>query len=407
MVDRLTSPALVVWAVALATIVAADGSLLWRLVRVVVVLGVGVGTVLLRHDHRLGGGVSALVLGWVGVVVGGVIGIRFTFAGAIGARSIAGLVLLGAGLVLVVAAIATITRDLGRGRIVAVPAVVLLTAIVLWTTFPAVLATNVPPIDRGSDTPAAHGLVAEDVRFEAADGTELAGWYVPSTTGAAVVVRHGAGSTADAHLDQVAVLADHGYGVLVTDARGHGDSDGRAMDFGWYGDDDIAGAVSFLADRPDVDPDRVGVVGFSMGGEEAIGAIAADPRIRAVVAEGATVRTDADQAWFADVYGVRGRVQLLLEWVEFSLTDLLTDASRPLSLRDAAEAAAPRPILLVVGGAVADEGHAAAYIRAGAPDAVTVWEVEGAGHTEGYRSDPAGWEATVIGFLDDALAPAR
>src|SRR5690606_18659059 len=115
-------------------------------------------------------------------------------------------------------------------------------------------------------TPAAHGLVAEDVRFDAADGTALAAWYVPSRNGAAVVVRHGAGSTADDQLAQASVLATHGYGVLITDARGHGESDGRAMDFGWYGDDDIAGAVSFLSDRPDVDPGRIGVVGFSMGG---------------------------------------------------------------------------------------------------------------------------------------------
>jgi pimeloyl-ACP methyl ester carboxylesterase len=34
----------------------------------------------------------------------------------------------------------------------------------------------------------------------------------------------------------VIVLAEHGYGVLLFDARGHGLSEGTAMDFGWYGD---------------------------------------------------------------------------------------------------------------------------------------------------------------------------
>ena len=43
-------------------------------------------------------------------------------------------------------------------------------------------------------------------------------------------------------LDQAAVLARHGYGVLLYDARGMGRSGGRAMNFGWYGDRDLAAA---------------------------------------------------------------------------------------------------------------------------------------------------------------------
>ena len=123
---------------------------------------------------------------------------------------------------------------------------------------------------------------------------DLAGWYVPSSNGAAVVLRHGSGSTRTDVLDQAAAIARGGYGVLLTDARGHGESGGRAMDFGWFGDADTTAAVTFLTEQPDVDADRIGVVGMSMGGEEAIGAAAADPRISAVVAEGATGRTDAD-----------------------------------------------------------------------------------------------------------------
>jgi uncharacterized protein len=66
------------------------------------------------------------------------------------------------------------------------------------------------------------------------------------------------------------------------------------MDFGWHGELDIAGAVTFLAQQRDVDPGRIAVVGMSMGGEEATGAVGTDQRIAAVVAEGATARTSAD-----------------------------------------------------------------------------------------------------------------
>ena len=75
----------------------------------------------------------------------------------------------------------------------------------------------------------------------------LSGWYVPSRNGAAVVLLHGAGSTRSAVLPHAVVLADDGFGVLLYDARGHGRSQGRAMDFGWYGDLGVAAAQVWTA----------------------------------------------------------------------------------------------------------------------------------------------------------------
>ena len=150
---------------------------------------------------------------------------------------------------------------------------------------PAVAATHVPATHVG-DTPAAHGMDYESVTLTTADGVALAAWYLEGSNGAGVVVVHGAGSTRSDVLDQSAVLVDSGYAVLAIDSRGHGDSHGTAMDFGWYGDLDIAAGTAFLGARPGIDPGRIGVVGFSMRGEEAIGAAATDPRIRAMVAEG-------------------------------------------------------------------------------------------------------------------------
>ena len=123
--------------------------------------------------------------------------------------------------------------------------------------------------------------------------------------------------------------------------------------------------MDYLASRPEVTGGRIGVVGISMGGEEAIGAMAADPRIRAVVAEGATNRSAADKAWLPTVYGVRGSLQQALDAVMYATTDLLTDAAPPIPLRDAAARAAPRPVLLITAGAVPDEDVAARYIQAG------------------------------------------
>ncbi|HMQ27494.1 MAG TPA: alpha/beta fold hydrolase, partial [Acidimicrobiales bacterium] len=224
---------------------------------------------------------------------------------------------------------------------------------------------------------------------------------------AAVVLLHGAGSTRSNVLDEAAVLADAGFGVLMVDARGHGESGGRAMDFGWYGEDDVAAAVDVLVAQPDVEPDRIGVVGLSMGGEQALGASGVDPRIRAVVAEGATARSASDEAWLSERYGVRGAVQEGLEWVQDRITDVLTDAAVPGSSREAVESADGTRYLLITAGEVPDEAHSAAYVAAGAPDRVEVWTVPGAAHVGGLAAAPDEWSERVTTFLADALLDAR
>lgn len=323
----------------------------------------------------------ALVVGTTAVVVGAGIGVPWLVKHGLSPMAAGGLVLLAIGLGFVVYGTRALAlRATGWRRWTRAVGMALVVLVTTWTFVPAVMATNVPPIAPGDRTPAGVGLDAEDVELLKPDGVRLAAWYVPPADGAAVVLRHGSGSTRSSTLDQAAVLVRHGYGVLLTDARGHGDSEGTAMDFGWYGDLDLAGALDFLATRPEVDPQRLAVLGLSMGGEEAIGAAGTDPRIRAVVAEGATHRSAADLAWLSDEYGLRGWLQRGLNWAQTAVTDVLTDASRPPSLASVANA-----------------------VAAVAPDRATSWVVEGAGHTGGLDAQPVAWEQRVVGFLDEAL----
>jgi dienelactone hydrolase len=174
------------------------------------------------------------------------------------------------------------------------------------------------------------------------------------------------------------------------------------MDFGWYGDADIDAAVSFLLNQTEVDSQKIAVVGLSMGGEEAVGAIAGNAHIAAVVAEGVTARTEADKTWYRDIYGFRGSIQVGLEWLEYTFTDLLTDATKPISLAQAVTRV-QRPVLLITAGKIEDEQYTAAYLHQQAPDTVTVWNIPEAGHIQGLSVAPAEWEAAVTGFLEKAL----
>jgi pimeloyl-ACP methyl ester carboxylesterase len=85
-------------------------------------------------------------------------------------------------------------------------------------------------------------------------------------------------------LGQIAgALADAGYMVVRYDKRGIGQSGGRveAATLGDYADD-VRAAVKLLADRKDVDPKRIAVIGHSEGGLVALMAAAKDKHISAV-----------------------------------------------------------------------------------------------------------------------------
>jgi len=387
-------------ALSTAALVAVGGSTVGGALRVALVLVIAAGLVAgLRRRSRL----AAILAAWVGVVVLA-IGVGFVPHLLDSPGSLRGLGSTGAvlgGAVLVGSGTACATAGLRRrGRIPAWFGMVVLVLLTVAVVAPAVAVVNVP-VSVAGRTAADPPLDAEPVSLPTADGVTLAAWWVPGTNGAAVLVRHGAGSTHEGALDQAAVLARHGYGVLLMDARGHGASGGRAMDFGWWGDADIAAGLDHLEARPGVDPDRIGLLGLSMGGEEALGA-APDPRVRAVVAEGATARQAADKDWLSEVHGWRGAVQERIEQLQYGLTGLLTDAPRPAVLRDAAAEAAV-PVLLIAAGQVEDEANAAAWIAAGAPEHVETWIVDGAGHTDGLRAAPEEWERRVNGFLDANL----
>ena len=146
----------------------------------------------------------------------------------------------------------------------------------------AAFSPRTGPVERTAPANAIANL--RNVQFTGAQGNRLAGWYAPSKNGAAVLFVHGSNSDRTALVEDARLLADHGYGVLLFDLPGHGESNGSVM-WGAAERDAVTGAVSFLITQPDVDPNRIGGLGFSMGAYILIEAAALDTRLRAIVAE--------------------------------------------------------------------------------------------------------------------------
>jgi fermentation-respiration switch protein FrsA (DUF1100 family) len=97
-------------------------------------------------------------------------------------------------------------------------------------------------------TPAAVGLAYEEVRFAAADGTILHGWYLPGEAGRPLVVFcHGNAGNISHRLESLHLLHGLGLSVFIFDYRGYGQSAGTPSEEGTYAD--ARGALAWLRQR--------------------------------------------------------------------------------------------------------------------------------------------------------------
>jgi hypothetical protein len=236
----------------------------------------------------------------------------------------------------------------------------------------------------------------QDVTFNASDGLELAGWYRPSRNGAAVIVVHGGGSDREGSVAHAKMLARHGYGVLLYDARGRGESEGSPNGYGWDWAKDVEGALDFLAGRDDVEPDRIGALGLSTGADILIEAAARHGEIGALVADGAAAGS------FEDWHRLKGTGPILPSgWVMFTTTRVLAGDPPGPPLEDQV-AKLRSPTLLISAGEDVERDFNVMYDEVGNPR-VEHLNLPGAVHTHGIHAAPREYERRVAGFFDEAL----
>jgi pimeloyl-ACP methyl ester carboxylesterase len=231
------------------------------------------------------------------------------------------------------------------------------------------------------------------------DGMELRGWWVPSKNGAAVVLIPGIGQARDGMLDRGAMLARHGYGVLLTDLRG---CVGPNVVFtaGYVEVDDVAEALAFVQTQPGVDSHRIGLLGYSVGGAIAILSAAQLEDIQAVAAEGNFYNLGDDIA------NSGGNDPLLSRFYQHTILFFYryytgVDA-RLISPIDHIGHISPRSVLLIFGEHEVVSGHAyAQFAAAGEPK--SLWIVPSVGHGGYLQAWPEEYEARVVSFFDEAL----
>jgi fermentation-respiration switch protein FrsA (DUF1100 family) len=249
------------------------------------------------------------------------------------------------------------------------------------------------------DTPKRHGIEYQIEDFQAADGTPLNAWFLPAeekngTTGGnkpitTILFLHGNAENISTHFRNVMWLPHEGFNVLALDYRGYGASEGTPSIAGMQLD--IDAAMRHLLAHKGVDPNRIVILGQSLGGALAIYYAAHSTyrtNIRAVVIDSAFF----DYRQIAREKLASSYITWPFQWLPWLAVD---DDYTPA---DSVAAISPLPLLLIQGDrdAVVPLHHSQQlYERAKEPK--ERWVVPGAGHIQSLENEDV--RKRLLGYL--------
>ena len=252
----------------------------------------------------------------------------------------------------------------------------------------------------------------EDVRFPSHDspGITIAAFWIPSAVRAdapAVIVTHGMkGCRHNApNLLVAGMLHRAGFSVLVIDLRDHGDStveDGR---FAGGTDEqlDVRGGVDWLLQRA-TPPEKIGVLGFSLGAATATIAFGEDDRLAALWEDSSYA--DIGEAIRDELS--RNGYPTILEWGGILAAKIVSnDDFTSYSPLDEIGKANGRPVFITHGDedtrlSVRYASELADRVRE-TGGTVDPWIVAGAGHTKALTLYPGTYNTKVTAFFLESL----
>lgn len=247
------------------------------------------------------------------------------------------------------------------------------------------------------DSPDRHGLKYEEVTFRSSDGTRLSGWFIPAVGHAkgTVIHFHGNAQNMTAHFAFVAWLPARGFNLFVFDYRGYGTSEGKPERIGVY--QDSLAALDYISTRADIDQKKLFVLGQSLGGANAIVAVAnrTPGTIRAVVLE-------SPFSSYQDI--VRDKIAEipLLSFFRTPLSRLLL--GNDLSPDAVIANIAPTPLLIIHGtnDSVVPYSHSKRLLEL-AREPKQLWTIDGGDHTEAFLDPDSEYRHRLVDFFNDAV----
>jgi len=240
------------------------------------------------------------------------------------------------------------------------------------------------------DAPEEHWLTTED-------GHTLRVWYYPSKNDAAILSLGGLSGSLGSHLPEVAFLVSDGYGVLQIDSRACMKPP-TPVTLG--GDEiyDAAAGLDFLLARSEVDPNKIGAIGFSMGGATAIRAAARHPVIKAVIRDGGFSNLGA----MLDGTSQSSSLPMRLFYKTSILIYEIQTGIDPWTVSPLADLSnvSPRPVMLIYGQYEQDYG--VEQFEKG-DDGRILWIVPGGRHGQNHLVSPEEYEHRILNFFAQAF----
>lgn len=253
--------------------------------------------------------------------------------------------------------------------------------------------------------PSRFGAAFEDVQFETSDGVKIKGWFIkgngkgPLPT---VILCHGLGANRSDFTELAAALSRKGYNALLFDFRGHGESGRSASSFGYLEQRDLLGALISVKTRNDVDGERIGVYGFSMGGAVAILTAAESSDIKVVIADSSfTTLREQGERLFTSSFLPSVIFLKPVTWIYGLYFRVGADKVAPI---DMIHKISPMGVMVIGGGA--DEqmpSSDAMRLFAAAREPKELWLIPGAVHGGTVYMAGDEYGKRILRFLDSHL----
>jgi alpha-beta hydrolase superfamily lysophospholipase len=243
----------------------------------------------------------------------------------------------------------------------------------------------------------------EDFLVRAPDGAQLRGWKVRAATpnGNWVLLFHGVADDRTGMGAFAEFLLRAGYNVVMMDSRAQGESGGNLATYGWEERNDTVAIVTALESSESAR--HIFALGVSMGAAIALQSAAADPRIKAVVAEDPLANLREVSYDYAGLHWSPWLGKTLFRPATIEALRAIADAGRfdpdQVSPENAVQVR-QFPVLLICG--TADHTipcrHAQMIYNA-ARGPKELWIVPNAGHASAYGEDPDEYERRTLAFF--------
>ncbi|MRG85112.1 alpha/beta hydrolase [Salinibacillus xinjiangensis] len=245
----------------------------------------------------------------------------------------------------------------------------------------------------------------ETVTMVSYDGLTLKADYLDHdfSAGKTVILAHGYRGHKEQMDDYVKFYYDQGFDVLMPDARGHGESEGDYIGYGWHDRKDYQGWIDLLIE--DYNAKQIFLHGNSMGAATVLmtsGEILPE-EVKGLIADsGYTTVEEELTHQLNHLYGLPAFPLL-------DITSLMTKIRAGYSFEEASAIDQVRkntkPLLMIHGDQdelVPTEMAYKIYEAAGGEK--DLWIVAGAGHTKAYTVATKDFQQTVQSFLNRTLS---